>query len=434
MCPYGWRLDSRHFSFWVQRMCELEQLARTLKMPATLRSSTKILTNHQTKMEQELCVDTTRMEKIQDISQNWALRMANDRQSLQRRDTENFLRTLTEATFAQREQRWQRDYSSLEKYEQSIAPMRAEWSNCVGLFELAAQNDEVTLTPYFETEQFTAYWLVVPMRLNDFADGSSNAGDQVEPVIHARAILALPKGKPGPHQLIIGQHGIGCCPERVFGLVDDGNLYHSYGRRLAEAGYAVLAPIHITEHQPRARLQRMCIMLGKTLWGLEISKMKALLDHTLARPEIRADGAGMWGISLGGAYTLFTSVLEPRIKAAVCTAWFNDRLRKMIIDDPRYSCFLSTTEEHIFIPGWLRYFGDSDLISLICPRPMLIQAGRGDGISWWPWLQDEFALAQEHYAHLGMAERLEMYLHDGGHEIDVVSGLQFLQRWLPAAG
>jgi hypothetical protein len=366
-------------------------------------------------------------EQLDQISEGWALRMANDRQSLQRRDTENFLRTLTETVHSQRDARWQRDYRSVEDYARSVADMRAAWADCVGSFDLVAQNDEVTLTPYFEAEHFDAYWLVVPMTVNGL---SLNAG-QAAPVIHARALLALPKGHAGPHQLVIAQHGIGCCPERVFGMVDDGNLYHSYGRRLAEAGYAVLAPIHITEHQPRARYQRMCIMLGKTLWGLEISKMKALLDHVLARPEIKPDRTGMWGISLGGAYTMFTSVLEPRIQAAVCTAWFNDRLRKMIIDDPRYSCFLSTTEEHIFIPGWLCDFGDSDLISLICPRPMLIQAGRGDGISWWPWLEDEFRVALSHYAQLGMAERLEMYMHDGGHEIDVDSGLRFLQRWLP---
>ncbi|MCC6456142.1 MAG: hypothetical protein IT328_14405 [Caldilineaceae bacterium] len=367
------------------------------------------------------------MEQLDQISEGWAQRMANDRQSLQRRDTENFLRTLTEVVYAQRNSRWQRDYRSVENYERSVATMRAAWGECVGLFDLAAQAEGITLTPYFETEQFSAYWLVVPMTVN----GLALSIDQPMPVIHARALLALPKNHAGPHQLIIAQHGIGCCPERVFGLVDEGNLYHSYGRRLAEAGYAVLAPIHITEHQPRARYQRLCLMLGKTLWGLEISKLKALLDHALARPEIKPSGAGMWGISLGGAYTLFTSVLEPRIQAGVCTAWFNDRLRKMIIDDPRYSCFLSTSEEHIFIPGWLRDFGDSDLLSLICPRPMLIQAGRGDSISWWPWLEDEFGVAQEHYAQLGMAERLEMYLHDGGHEIDVASGLQFLQRWLP---
>jgi len=358
------------------------------------------------------------------ISADWALRMANDRQSLQRRDTENFLRALTVQTYAQRESRWPRDYSSLPAYAASVAPLRAEWAECVGIFNLTAQADQAVLTPYCATDDFSAYWLVVPMTLGEHADTTAQPG----PLLHARAILALPKHRPAPHQLVIAQHGINCCPERVFGMVDDGNLYHRYGRRLAEAGYAVLAPIHITEHQPRARLQRMCLMLGKTLWGLEIGKLKALLDVALSRPDIRPDGAAMWGISLGGAYTMFTSVLEERIQAAICTAWFNDRLNKMIIDDPRYSCFLSTTEEHIFIPGWLRNFGDSDLISLICPRPMLIQSGRSDGISWWPQLQTEFSVAHSHYAHLGLHDKLEMILHDGGHEIDVPSGLSFLAK------
>jgi hypothetical protein len=283
------------------------------------------------------------MQQLDQISEGWAQRMANDRQSLQRRDTENFLRTLTEVVHAQRNTHWQRDYSSVENYDRSVAVRRAEWAGCVGSFDLATQVDQVTLTPYFEAENFIAYWLVVPMTIKDLA----LTADQPAPIIHARSLFTLPKDHAGPHQLVVAQHGIGCCPERVFGIVDDGNLYHSYGRRLAEAGYAVLAPIHITEHQPRARYQRMCIMLGKTLWGLEISKLRALLDHVLAWPEIKPSGTGMWGISLGGAYTLFTSVLEPRIQAAVCTAWFNDRLRKMIIDDPRYSCFLSTTEERI---------------------------------------------------------------------------------------
>jgi hypothetical protein len=366
------------------------------------------------------------MQQIDTISTGWAKRMAADRQSLQRRDTENFLRAVTEATYAQRHARWRRDYSSLENYERSVAPMRAAWADSVGLFDLVAQPEEMTLTPYFESDAFTAHWLVLPMTLNS----SDLDPTQPAPRLHARAILALPKSSPGPYQLVIAQHGISCSPERVFGLGDEENLYHSYGRRLVEAGYAVLAPIHITEHNARARYQRLCTLLGKNLWGLEIGKLKALLDYALTRPEIRPDGVGMWGISLGGAYTFFTSVLEPRIRAAVCTAWFNDRLRKMVIDDPRYSCFLSTTEEHIFIPGWLRDFGDSDLISLICPRPMLIQAGRGDGISWWPWLETEFAAAHHHYEQLHAGEQLEMYLHDGGHEIDVPTGLQFLQRWL----
>ena len=102
----------------------------------------------------------------------------------------------------------------------------------------------------------------------------------------------------------------------------------------------------------------------------------------------------------------------------------------MVIDDPRYSCFLSTTEEHIFIPGWLREFTDSDLVSLICPRPILVETGKGDGIAWWPQVQEEFKAATEHYINLGIGERIEMDLHEGGHEIHLVRSVEFLKKWL----
>jgi hypothetical protein len=102
----------------------------------------------------------------------------------------------------------------------------------------------------------------------------------------------------------------------------------------------------------------------------------------------------------------------------------------MIIDDPRYSCFLSTNEEHIFVPGWLREFTDSDLVSLICPRPLMIQAGKCDGISWWPFLVEEFERSREHYARLGLSERIELNLHEAGHEIRFDPGIKFLKKWL----
>src|SRR5947207_1176118 len=87
----------------------------------------------------------------------------------------------------------------------------------------------------------------------------------------------------------------------------------------------------------------------------------------------------MWGISLGGMATMFWMPLEPRIKCGVVTAWFNQRRNKMVIPDPRYSCFLETPEEHAFFRGWLIEFTDSDVVSLICPRPLLVQTGKNDG-------------------------------------------------------
>ena len=61
-------------------------------------------------------------------------------------------------------------------------------------------------------------------------------------------------GHPGPPQraarpgpLVIAQHGIGSSPERVFGLDDPADIYKGYGRRLVEAGFAVAAPMNVSQ-------------------------------------------------------------------------------------------------------------------------------------------------------------------------------------------
>jgi hypothetical protein len=43
---------------------------------------------------------------------------------------------------------------------------------------------------------------------------------------------------------------------------------------------------------------------------------------------------------------------------------------------------------------------------------------------------EELRIARTHYEKLGLAERVEMDLHEGGHEARVESGVRFLRRWL----
>ncbi len=345
-------------------------------------------------------------------------RVVSDRQRLLRHEIEDYLRAQSLDLPARREGLWARDYFSVEAYLASVAPNRRRWQEAVGQFGPAPEPPRAERSPFLEDERTKAHWVTIPF-LGEY---------------RARAILALPKQGTPPFPLVVAQHGIGSSPERVFGFDDPSNIYHAYGRRLVERGYAVLAPMNVTEGKPRARLTRLCLMLGGTLWGLEIARTSRLLDYLETRGDIDGARMGMWGISLGGAYTMFTLPLEPRLRLGIVTAWFNDRVRKMVIDDPRYSCFLSTEEEHIFIPGWLREFGDSDLISLICPRPVQVQTGKGDGIAWWPFVQEEFAASAGHYQRLGVGDRIELDLHEGGHEIDVQGGLEFLDRWLRSEG
>lgn len=345
-------------------------------------------------------------------------RTARDRQQLAKAETEDFLRAASAAWVQRRnEGLWHRDYSSVQAYARSVEPNRVRWQAAVGNAAdvgLPPAVGSILREPFLSDRDVEAHWLTVPV-----AQG-----------LNARAALAFPRQRSGPLPLVIAQHGISSSPERVMGFDDNEGLYHAYGRALVRAGFAVLAPQHITGVEPRGRLQRMCLMLGITLWGVEIYKLQRLLDAVLGLPEIDAQRVGMWGISLGGAYTLFTLPLEPRIRAGICTAWFNDRYRKMIIDDPRYSCFLSTREEHIFIPRWLVEFDDADLVSLICPRPVQIQTGKGDGIAWWPFVVEAFKRSKEHYDRLGYGDAIELDLHEGGHEIRLETGLAFLQAHL----
>ncbi|HEX6971759.1 MAG TPA: hypothetical protein VF234_06035, partial [Limnochordia bacterium] len=316
-------------------------------------------------------------------------RVVRDRQHLTRVETEDFLRAVSAAWAERRQEKlWRRDYANIEAYLRSVAPNRERWRAAIGdaaALELPQSEEPLTRRPFLLEGEIEAEWLTVPVAAGLFA----------------RAILAVPRRRKGPLPLVIAQHGISSSPERVMGFDDPEGLYHAYGRALVEAGFAVLAPQHITWIEPRGRLQRMCLMLGITLWGLEIYKLQRLLDAVLSEPGIDADRIAMWGISLGGAYTLFTLPLEPRIRVGICTAWFNDRYRKMLIDDPRYSCFLSTREEHVFIPRWLVEFDDADLVSLICPRPFQIQTGKADGIAWWPFVVEAFRRAKAHYERLG---------------------------------
>jgi hypothetical protein len=353
-------------------------------------------------------------DNILDASPELIRRGVADRQNLLRKETEDFLRARSLDYEPRRQLHWKRDYSSVEAYEASVAPNREAWREAIGVFDAPLLPLEARHEAFLESDTIRAEWVILPM-----FEG-----------LNARAVLAVPKVGEGPFPVVICQHGIGSSPERVFGFDDPSDIYHSYGRQIVEAGFAVLAPMNITEGPPRARHTRLCLMLGKTLWGLEIQKISRLIDYLETLDHVDSTRLGMYGISLGGAYTSFIMPLERRIRAGVTCAWFNDRLRKMVVDDFRYSCFLSTQEEHIFIPGWLTQFCDSDLASLVCPRPFMVQTGKCDGIAWWPLVVEEVERTRAHYERLGLGDRLAFDLHEGGHEIRVAGALPFLQKWL----
>lgn len=309
---------------------------------------------------------------------------------------------------------WKRDYGSVELFLKSVEANRQRWRKVVRPPELQ-QVGALQRRPHPPSAKRNGEWLALPL------GGLTAEGLLVLPV-HASPQSPVP--------LVIAQHGIGSHPERTFGVLDEGEHYHRYAEELVDAGFAVLAPMNLRSVERRNRLERLCRLAGTSLPGIELVRVQRLLDEVLKDPRIDGERVGMWGVSLGGMATMFWMPLEPRIKAGVVTAWFNHRPNKMAVPDARYSCFLETKEEHAFFHGWLTEFTDSDVVSLICPRPLLIQTGKKDRIAHWPQVVEEFEASKAHYEKLDITERIEIDLHEGGHVPRVRSGVRFLTRWL----
>jgi hypothetical protein len=304
---------------------------------------------------------------------------------------------------------WNRDYSSPDALARSVEPNRRAW-------EAVLSPPRLTKTAPLEKrphmiDDIKGEWLSQPLG-----------------IVTADAILAFPKGASAkrPVPLIVVQHGNGSSPETPF---RDGG-YHAYAKALLDAGYAVLAPLNLRATERRNSVEHLCRLAGTSLPGIELVRLQHLLDGVLADPRIDAGKVGMWGVSLGGMATMFFMPLEPRIKAGIVSAWFNQRINKMAVKDDRYSSFQKGNENYAFMKGWLTGFTDHDAVSLIAPRALMIQHGKKDGIAYWPQVEEEFNKAREHYKRLQMPDRMELTLHEGGHEAIVEPGIRFLDKWL----
>jgi len=310
------------------------------------------------------------------------------------------------------QQAWHRDYSGPDAFVRSVAPNRERWRQMLNP-PVLQKTGALTRRPHAPLADLNAEWITLP--LGELA---------------AEGVLVFPAGaSPQAHvPLVIAQHGIGSTPETPFSNPTAG--YHAYARELLQAGFAVLAPFNLRSVPKRNRVERLARLADTSLPGIEFARLQHLLDVVLADPRIDRERVGMWGVSLGGLATMFFLPLEPRIKVGIVSAWFNHRLTKMAVSDQRYSTFLDTQEEHAFFPGWLTEFTDSDVITLICPRPVMIQHGKRDRIAHWPDLVPEFEAAKAHYQKLGLADRIALDLHDGQHDARPDTGIPFMKKWL----
>jgi len=305
------------------------------------------------------------------------------------------------------------DTRSVEAYAASTGPLRAELKKLLGwpltdealcaqpaklLSETFAAEDEVSRI-------FRLQW-------------------EVMPGVPFYTMLFLPKTEE-PHTLVISQHGGQGTPEITDGFYKESANYHYMTRRIRQRGFAVLAPqlyLWTPEAGPERDRPLLDIRLkeiGGSITAFEVFCLQRVLDAMLAREDIRSEPVGMCGLSYGGFYTLFTTALDTRIRAAVSSCFFNQR----------YSVHFSDW-------SWLGSgfkFQDEQIAGLICPRPLYVEVGRKDELFQVEKAEELAPKAAAWWEALGLGEDFRFNVHGAGHDFDTdEAGLDFLEQRLRA--
>ncbi|MFD0682201.1 MULTISPECIES: alpha/beta hydrolase family protein [unclassified Paenibacillus] len=255
--------------------------------------------------------------------------------------------------------------------------------------------------------------------------------------------LLLPKGKQGKLPVVVGCHGHGYGSKSVVGLLADGgeagdadpDVHHKFALSLVKRGFAVIVPELIGFGDRKLENEvvvnsstNSCfpigvflLMLGKTIAGVRIQETMRAIDYISSRSEMDASRIGIFGLSGGGLVAAFTAALDQRIQAAVVSCYTNTFLDSIL---SMRHCVDN------YIPNVLRYAEMPELIGLIAPRPLFIEAGREDKI--FPLHGTEKALARLKvvYQAAGVPDSLDSDLFPGGHEVYGKHSFPWLEKQL----
>ena len=258
-----------------------------------------------------------------------------------------------------------------------------------------------------------------------------------EPGVSVPAYLLLPKdlpkGRKSPALLCLHGHGRG--KDDAAGIARDDldrqrfirPLNYDYAHQFACKGYITLAPDSRCFGE-RAQDDMSCswaftsgLLLGKIMVGMRVWDAMRAVDYLLSRPEVDPERIGCVGLSWGGTHTIYTSALDDRIKVAVVSGYFSS-FKDTLIDRGECPCQ--------YVPNILKYADLPDIVALIAPRPLLIENGTRDPLYTLEVVKEEYKKLERVYEVLGVPERVDIDIFEGGHQFSGRKAFDWFDRWL----
>lgn len=254
--------------------------------------------------------------------------------------------------------------------------------------------------------------------------------------------LLMPKEIKQKLPAVIAIHGHGYGSKEAVGLNPDGTKrddegYHKkFAVRLVEQGMIVAVPELIgfgerklqTDQGKGSPTDNSCYMIasqlllvGKTIAGLRVAECRRVIDFIQSLPEVNQDSVGCMGISGGGLVASFLSAIDERVKATVVSGYTNT-FKASIMD--RRHCLDN------YIPGILLEAEMPDLIGLIAPRPLFIEAGTVDHLFPVKVVEDAIEKLTYIYQSFRAKESIDYHIFEGGHEINGQESFKWITKQL----
>ncbi|MDF2964272.1 MAG: dienelactone hydrolase [Paenibacillus sp.] len=263
---------------------------------------------------------------------------------------------------------------------------------------------------------------------------------QTYPGLLMPVYVLLPKAHKGRLGAVIACHGHGYGSKDIVGLNPDGTAktgdpgyQKDFAVELVQRGFITVAPElfgfgdrKLTEDEGKSnschRLSTFLLAMGQTMAGYRVFETLRCVDYLLTRDDVDAERIGCMGISGGGLVSSFAAAIDDRISAAVVSGFANTFQASILA---MHHCVDN------YVPGLSLVAEMPDLLGLIAPKPLLIEAGTGDPIFPVHAVQEAHGKLMTVYQLLGAEEKLHLDLFEGVHEISGKIAYDWFQKvWL----
>jgi dienelactone hydrolase len=155
-------------------------------------------------------------------------------------------------------------------------------------------------------------------------------------------------------------------------------------------------------------LAKSLVFAGLTWPGIVFWDDIRTVDYLLTRPEVDPKRIGCVGISMGGYRTAYLAGLDERI-AAACVVGFMSTVRPMI------RAHIDTHSWVHFLPGLHRWLDLPDVVSMMAPKPLLVQQCSQDGLFTLGGMKESVEKIAAVYEKAGVKEQFSGRFYDEPH-------------------